>query len=54
VFEEVYVLFHFNIIPNTTECPLLKKIYATCFYHVCWRVRGNVLSKRQSPTFTNV
>jgi len=25
VFDEVYILFHFNIILNTTGCPLLKK-----------------------------
>jgi len=24
VFEEVHILFHFNIILNTTGCPLLK------------------------------
>jgi len=24
VFDEVYILFHFNIILNTTGCPLLK------------------------------
>jgi len=23
VFDEVYILFHFNIILNTTGCPLL-------------------------------
>jgi len=25
VFDEVYILFHFNIILNTMGCPLLKK-----------------------------
>jgi len=29
VFDEVYILFHFNIILNTKGCPLLKKIDRT-------------------------
>jgi hypothetical protein len=31
VFDEVHILFHFNIIPNTMECPLQKKIVILLF-----------------------
>jgi len=30
VFDAVHILFHFNIILNTTGCLLLKKIITDC------------------------
>jgi hypothetical protein len=30
VFEEVYILFNFNIILNTMGCPLVKLIFYVC------------------------